>query len=1098
MSHYEGKNIFRTVLSQRPIYSGSSNFVASRIDVSNIVAPSSNSSSLSSQSHVVDLTTHAFNATLNIVNRSTGQTILSRDLGLEDDVILNIDAIPVKQQQQQQTLTQDGEQQQQTQQQQPLLYIAASTRSLQIYVFALYAVTLAEARKKLRRNARKKNPLADSSAVDEAFIRTKLVEDDPLGLTYALSLVKNWTADQSAISCLKFSPRTYHLASGSADGGLKVWSVLNHYLTHSFRGQNSGVVTSLAFLDDGKEGETESLLAAGTFEGYITVIDFSSKKVIASGQPHTSSVEALSLTTRSESDKGAVLLISAARDRNVTVFEARSLKVLRTVALGHPLLACSFASPFVGFYGCENGLLGAFCVSPETFGVVVFAVRDAPKHGVEEEHSVRAISFLENNDKHNNNSTSDIRHSLLPQTVLVVDASYRLFTFVAENPSGKTCTLNAPTGANLTNKRTDILNFDQIMDVKFFPTSSVVPVSAEQRARRNELVIATNARDAYVTRSIGSSQLRGTLQGHSDIVVALDVSADGSQIITASKDMTARVWDSDTLKCIAVTQNTASASTTTTKQQQQSSQQNKQIHSAELTSVKFIPTSNAVEVSLVCTVSFDSVISCWDLSAISKNMNADHGVIAQLPSTSSVASCHDGPTFCLAASPNGQYLCTGGKDKKVNLWSMKGKRVVKEGSLSGHRRTVAAVAFSPIDKLVVSGSNDGSMRVWSLVSLTCVRTLQIDQVPLLQISFFNKGTQVISMNAEGVSRFWAVSAGECVAVTNPHNERSWALALREEEVSMENLKQRKEDEEAIGMMFDENDRPIDDDVAVQKQQQQKQKKQQGGENDIEAGDEEQLDDDENDEEDDEAFTGKTYLRTILVSGGADGTLVCQEDFTDQRVEELRIEREQTTVKEQQLRNNIREGDFKQAFKIALSLNHPRHLRQVIISWMARTNSAAALKQNQQQDNNKESGQRRGRQDGDDDNSDDAQFYRQLIGGDDDDVNNIEDDDVDECLTEVADIISTLSHNELHRLFGFTRVWLTNAKHSGAASLVVASTLKALHPQKLEKLGSFSEVAEALRSYSKRHLSRLRRTQDHLFYLEFLTKGQTTGADLKKQ
>lgn len=698
-----------------------------------------------------------------------------------------------------------------------------------------------------------------------------------------------------------------------------------------------------------------------------------------------------------------------------------------------------------------------------------------------------------NNNNDNNNDNNSVEntnlHPLLTQTILVVDASYRLFTFVAEHPSplstsASSCTLTKPTAAKLITKRTDILNFDQIMDVKFFPTLTGTNnvVSSSQRARRNELVIATNARDAYVTRSVGSSQLRGTLQGHSDIVVALDVSADGSQIITASKDMTARVWDSDSLKCIAVTQNVQQAPQ---QQTQKGNSTQKQIHSAELTAVKFIPTSNAVEVSLVCTVSFDSVLSCWDLNAIAKNMNADHDVIAQLPSTSSVASCHDGPTFCLAASPNGQYLCTGGKDKKVNLWSMKGKRVVKEGSLTGHRRTVAAVAFSPIDKLVVSGSNDGTMRVWSLVSLSCVRTLQVDQVPLLQISFFNKGTQIISMNSEGVSRFWAVSAGECVAVTNPHNERSWALALREEEVPMENLKLRKENQEALELMFDENDKPVVEEEEAEKDQEQE------NEESGEANDEEEQDEEDEEEE----SSGKTYVRTILVSGGADGTLVCQEDFTDQRVEELRIERHETTVKEQQLRNNIREGDFKQAFKIALSLNHPRHLRQVISSWMAKTNSAAAKQ---------ESGQRRERDEENETNQNtDASFYRALVAVDsaEEDQQNKSTfssslnliDENDECLVEVADIISSLTNNELHRLFGFTRVWLTNAKHSGPASLVVAATLKALHPQKLEKLGSFSEVAEALRAYSKRHLSRLRRTQDHLFYLEYLTKGQTTAA-----
>eukprot|EP00965_Chrysotila_dentata_P108127 3571011-Pleurochrysis_carterae.AAC.1 len=41
------------------------------------------------------------------------------------------------------------------------------------------------------------------------------------------------------------------------------------------------------------------------------------------------------------------------------------------------------------------------------------------------------------------------------------------------------------------------------------------------------------------------------LSGHTDIVLALDVSADGHWIGSASKDLCARVWDAVTAKCVA-------------------------------------------------------------------------------------------------------------------------------------------------------------------------------------------------------------------------------------------------------------------------------------------------------------------------------------------------------------------------------------------------------------------------------------------------------------------------------------------------------------------------------------------------------------------
>ena len=100
-STYEGKNIFRNVLSQKPVFSGNSNIIASRVNVSHLFEKMSQEekekimipTAAQNDKIEVDITTVAFGSTLNIVNRKTGTTILSREVGLEDDVILNIDAI---------------------------------------------------------------------------------------------------------------------------------------------------------------------------------------------------------------------------------------------------------------------------------------------------------------------------------------------------------------------------------------------------------------------------------------------------------------------------------------------------------------------------------------------------------------------------------------------------------------------------------------------------------------------------------------------------------------------------------------------------------------------------------------------------------------------------------------------------------------------------------------------------------------------------------------------------------------------------------------------------------------------------------------------
>jgi WD40 repeat protein len=59
---------------------------------------------------------------------------------------------------------------------------------------------------------------------------------------------------------------------------------------------------------------------------------------------------------------------------------------------------------------------------------------------------------------------------------------------------------------------------------------------------------------------------------------------------------------------------------------------------------------------------------------------------------------------CLAFSPDGKWLATGGHDKKVRVYDLDGKAapvVVRE-----HAKKILALAFSADGKTVVSASDD--------------------------------------------------------------------------------------------------------------------------------------------------------------------------------------------------------------------------------------------------------------------------------------------------------------------------------------------------------------------------------------------------------
>lgn len=44
-------------------------------------------------------------------------------------------------------------------------------------------------------------------------------------------------------------------------------------------------------------------------------------------------------------------------------------------------------------------------------------------------------------------------------------------------------------------------------------------------------------------------------------------------------------------------------------------------------------------------------------------------------------------------------------------------------TLAGHKKGVWDIAFSPVDKLLVSASGDKTLKIWNLQNGTCISTL---------------------------------------------------------------------------------------------------------------------------------------------------------------------------------------------------------------------------------------------------------------------------------------------------------------------------------------------------------------------------------------
>ena len=83
---------------------------------------------------------------------------------------------------------------------------------------------------------------------------------------------------------------------------------------------------------------------------------------------------------------------------------------------------------------------------------------------------------------------------------------------------------------------------------------------------------------------------------------------------------------------------------------------------------------------------------------------------------------HENGVLCLALSPDGTLLASGGMDNVVNLSAATGDLIA---SLDGHSGPVTSVMFSPDGTTLASGSRDGSIKLWSVGAHSLRATLTL-------------------------------------------------------------------------------------------------------------------------------------------------------------------------------------------------------------------------------------------------------------------------------------------------------------------------------------------------------------------------------------
>jgi len=154
----------------------------------------------------------------------------------------------------------------------------------------------------------------------------------------------------------------------------------------------------------------------------------------------------------------------------------------------------------------------------------------------------------------------------------------------------------------------------------------------------------------------------------------------------------------------------------------------------------------------------------WEARADLQGDPLPAGVVARLGSS---RFRHGSAIPCVAYSPDGKLLATGGTDNRIRLFDAASGTLVRElaghqastfvmpekagladfGNPTGKSGPVTALAFSVDSKLLASGGWDDAVRLWDVATGKQVRRIDAHQSSVSAVAFSNDGKVLASRRA---------------------------------------------------------------------------------------------------------------------------------------------------------------------------------------------------------------------------------------------------------------------------------------------------------------------------------------------------------------